>query len=389
MSVTEYRSPTGDSSPLQFTPSSGTTHWNLVDDPPATPDDADYVSRADSNGRDAYTFSAFTISDAVTVNNVTAFIRCKSAAGSAKGKTSITVSGTEYQGSNVGSASFADYTTVYTQNPATLAAWTLSEVKALTVFGCRAALTTGYTLQVSQLYLSCNYDNTRTISITDTGSGADADPGINATISATDTGSGADADPGINATISATDSGSGVDEVQIAASISISDIGGDADEISIAVSVGVLDALLGDDELAEIGNNVVVTDSSGAVFSTIDVNAAGFVGIQDRTVGDDSYHEISVGTHLTDTGAGVDSVTVDKTFALGTNIWGIYKNDALIAQSEISLDINDTGNKRNFIKKFLVKLQAGDVITIKGYNQHGVLTVHRLNISVKGVPGNV
>lgn len=121
--------PTGDGNYSQFTPSTGTAHWSLVDEKPTNT--TDYVSDATSGDRDSYTFPDLSGLSSQTVYGVqiNAYSQ-KSDAGARSLGTMARLSGTDSDGASVAlPTSWSFISQIYETDPAS-AAWTESNVNA-------------------------------------------------------------------------------------------------------------------------------------------------------------------------------------------------------------------------------------------------------------------
>ncbi len=123
--------PNGDGANQQWTPSSGTTHYTLVDE--TTPnDDTDYVSDATAGDRDTYTYGDLRAATGnVLAVQVLIYAR-KDDAGTRQIAPVVRISGTNYDGAtlpNLGTT-YTWYPALYETSPASAAAWTVSEVNA-------------------------------------------------------------------------------------------------------------------------------------------------------------------------------------------------------------------------------------------------------------------
>lgn len=125
--------PNGDGNYTQFTPSTGTTHYTLVDE--STPNTTDYNDGASVNDRDSYAMgnlSALTSQTVYAVQTNVAVL--KDDAGSKSVATFIRSSGTNGDGASVPlSTSQAYVSQVFETNPNGGGAWTESTVNAAEV----------------------------------------------------------------------------------------------------------------------------------------------------------------------------------------------------------------------------------------------------------------
>ncbi len=122
---------TGDGNYTQWTPSTGTTHYTLVDD--ATPNTTDYVSDGTNGNKDSYTMSDVPALTAQTIYGVVVRAAAlKDDAGSRSIKVGVRSGSTDsVSAAQALSESQAYYTHILATDPNTSAAWTESGVNAL------------------------------------------------------------------------------------------------------------------------------------------------------------------------------------------------------------------------------------------------------------------
>ena len=124
--------PTGDGAELQWTPSSGTTHYTLLDE--ATPNgDTDYISAAAAGQTDTFTFPALTLPTGYGIlRAVQVMAYAKSPVGGVDRLAGIArVGGTDYPSAEgIVQAVYTGIANVFEGNPATGNPWTLAEVNA-------------------------------------------------------------------------------------------------------------------------------------------------------------------------------------------------------------------------------------------------------------------
>lgn len=123
--------PSADGDLSQLTPSSGATHYNLVDEVP--PDgDASYVSSATAGNVDLYQLADLAaVSGNVYGVQVMAFAR-KDDAGTRTLAPVIKTGGVEYDGTTVGlGMTYAYLRDLWERNPQTAVPWTIADVNAL------------------------------------------------------------------------------------------------------------------------------------------------------------------------------------------------------------------------------------------------------------------
>lgn len=120
--------PTADSSPLEFTPSSGVTHYNLVDEIP--PNEAtDYVSDGTIGQQDQYVYTTSGIPAASSIPAVQHVLDAKlDSAGSRSIASSF--DGAAAATSNALTVDYKMYTTPYDANPSTGLPWEVSDFPA-------------------------------------------------------------------------------------------------------------------------------------------------------------------------------------------------------------------------------------------------------------------
>jgi hypothetical protein len=153
--ATQVRQPTGNGTNDNWTASAG-NKWECVDEGSGSPNDGDYISRADSNGQQYLTFANFSLPAGATVNKVYVTARLKEIGalnllyGYSDGtlRTANAASDTTYQ----------TFTNDWTTNPATSAAWTKDEAEALTIMVlATSSLAAGESAYCSQIEIGCDY----------------------------------------------------------------------------------------------------------------------------------------------------------------------------------------------------------------------------------------
>lgn len=121
--------PTGDGNYTQFTPSTGTAHWSLVDENP--PNTTDYVSSATSGNRDSYTFPDLSGLSSQTVYGIQINAAAlKSDAGARSLGTMSRLSGTDKDGSGAALPTSIAYISEIQETDPASAAWTESNINA-------------------------------------------------------------------------------------------------------------------------------------------------------------------------------------------------------------------------------------------------------------------
>ena len=166
MAATQDRLPTGDGVTTAWESNGANPNrWEDVDDTIGAPDDATtYLFENDGNDSHLFTFTAFSITSS-SIASVTVFGRCqRTAAGDISFLPLIRVNGTTYfDSSHAATTSWADYTTAFTTNPDTAAAWTEADVEGtganpLQQFGIApSGFNAGEELQCTQTYLTVTY----------------------------------------------------------------------------------------------------------------------------------------------------------------------------------------------------------------------------------------
>lgn len=121
--------PTGDGNYTQFTPSTGSSHYALVDE--STPNTTDYNSDATSGDRDSYTFPDLTalVSQTVYAVQINA-AALKSDSGSRSLGTMSRLSGTDKDGSGAALGTSQVYVREIQETDPASAAWTEANVNA-------------------------------------------------------------------------------------------------------------------------------------------------------------------------------------------------------------------------------------------------------------------
>ena len=123
--------PSADGDLSQFVPSSGSTHYNLVDEVPPD-DDTSYVSSATAGNVDLYQLGdVAAVSGSILGLQVLPYAR-KDDAGTRTLAPVVKTGGVEYDGSAVAlGMSYTYLPEIWEQNPATSADWTIADVNAL------------------------------------------------------------------------------------------------------------------------------------------------------------------------------------------------------------------------------------------------------------------
>lgn len=117
--------PTGDGATTQWTPSTGTTHYTLLDETP--PDLTDYVDTASSGSMDTYTFAS--PDTGISIRGIQENIWAATTSGAANVQGVVYSSGSNYfSGNLLISTTNKDVATAWSTNPATSSAWTESDI---------------------------------------------------------------------------------------------------------------------------------------------------------------------------------------------------------------------------------------------------------------------
>lgn len=126
-----YLIPTSDGNYAQLTPSTGSSHFALVDEIP--PNTTDFNSHATNGNKDSYGMSNLT--NAAGVDGVVArAVVQKSDAGAKSGRIILRSSGSDQNGADVALSSGATWTRArwfLAKSPFTSSAWTVSEINAI------------------------------------------------------------------------------------------------------------------------------------------------------------------------------------------------------------------------------------------------------------------
>jgi len=114
---------------------SGSGNWDRVNEETAD-GNSTYVA---SSGGSSYETDTYSTQGAGTssgsISSVTIYITVRKGSGGSKVKTVIRTGGSDYLGSqiNLNSTTYTEYSTAYTTNPGTAAAWTWSEIDAMEI----------------------------------------------------------------------------------------------------------------------------------------------------------------------------------------------------------------------------------------------------------------
>ena len=122
--------PSADGTYSDFTPSTGSTHYTLVDE--ATPNTTDYVSSSTVGNRDSYQFQDIAALSAQTIYGVQVNAAIvKDDAGARSAATFVRSGSSNSDGAGVGLSTSQTYISqIFTTDPNTGAAWTESAVNA-------------------------------------------------------------------------------------------------------------------------------------------------------------------------------------------------------------------------------------------------------------------
>lgn len=260
------------------------------------------------------------------------------------------------QGAWVTSASYAVQTTATTQ----AINWTASgsDVWAVAAASFKEAVTA------------------TSVSVTDTGAGADAIAGLNVSLVMTDSGAGADALPGTAASLTLTDSGSAVDSLaQLLGSLISSDSGNGVEALTISAGLSVTDSVAGQDGLsvtaqitvADQGSadelvNILTTAlkqifESGSGSDSVTVSV-GVISLADAGAGSEALRA-AVELVITDSGAGVELINILQTTLKEITDFGAG-TDA-INRIDVALQIQDNGSGVETIAQILASLVVTDL----------------------------
>jgi hypothetical protein len=125
--------PSGDGAHTDWTPNTGLTHFNLVNDITATFPDSDttYVSSSTPGQLDTYTHPSLTVLTADIRGVQTNLWSRKDDASTRQIAPVFRIAGTDYVGTTATLATgYVDSTQIYENSPATSSDWTLSEINA-------------------------------------------------------------------------------------------------------------------------------------------------------------------------------------------------------------------------------------------------------------------
>lgn len=165
--ATQTRLPTGDGVNNSYVSSTGSSKYLDVDDPIATPDDAStYLYKEDANANALFTFAAFSVPTGSTIIRLTIHFRAQNAgagdSNSIGGR--LRINSTQYNASLNGlTSSWDDYSSTWTTNPATGAAWTVDDINGIgsnpvQQFGFLAGgISAGERQEVTRTYIEVEY----------------------------------------------------------------------------------------------------------------------------------------------------------------------------------------------------------------------------------------
>jgi len=125
--------PDGDTAQLDWTPSTGSVNWDLVDDVP--PSDAEYVSSGSTGYKDLYTLSDWSAGANESAVFIVDWLRAKKeSADSTMIRSVIKSGGSESSGDPLDlSTSFSYHSRILTTDPSTGSSWTESGINALEI----------------------------------------------------------------------------------------------------------------------------------------------------------------------------------------------------------------------------------------------------------------
>jgi len=125
--------PDGDTAQLDWTPSTGSVNWDLVDDVP--PSDAEYVSSGSTGYKDLYTLSDWSAGANESAVFIVDWLRAKKESADSTMIRSVIKSGaSESSGDPLDlSTSFSYHSRILTTDPSTGSSWTESGINALEI----------------------------------------------------------------------------------------------------------------------------------------------------------------------------------------------------------------------------------------------------------------
>lgn len=176
------------------------------------------------------------------------------------------------------------------------------------------------------------------IVISDSGSGSDG-LGIAASVSVADTGSGADVVASIAAALGIADSGSGTDALGIAVSVALADTGTGIDGFAGTASVVLADSGSGADDQVVTVTLPEITDT-GTGNDSISVLTEQLIAIADAATGTDSV-SVQVTVSVGDTGSGADGLGLMTDVLKSVADSGAATDNVSVS---VSVGISDSGS---------------------------------------------
>lgn len=153
---TETLRPNADGCVHQWTPSTGSDHYAVVDDDPA--DDGDYLEVSSNFQLDVLHHADTSASSGETINSVTLYLRSKEVSGDSTFRHAVRSGqyGSTYYGSTLAlTTSFADYDYQWDVNPVDDQAWESTDIDAY-CFGIYS-YSGSNGIQCSQVYIIVDY----------------------------------------------------------------------------------------------------------------------------------------------------------------------------------------------------------------------------------------
>ena len=160
--TTQVRVPNFDDS-VEFTPSTGSSNYDMIDSYPGYDDsDYNYTTAPGNSKSDRFAFDSFTVPAGATISKVTLGVRCRIDGG---GDCWARLTLNNWSESDVAISPGGDFGWVYadwTTNPGTGSPWTVDEVNSVGTYGLGRI---GYmylggdswTCYVSELYVQVEY----------------------------------------------------------------------------------------------------------------------------------------------------------------------------------------------------------------------------------------
>ena len=229
-------------------------------------------------------------------------------------------------------------------------------------------------------------------------------------ISLSDSGSGTDSLTSLAAILALADAGSGVDSVSaLAAALALADSGHGTDSVSITVALTVVDSGLGADSF--LGTMIFPLTDSGTGVDSVNVDTGSIKNLTDSGQGVDSV-VISVtidladagagieglGLHwfLVDSGVGVDKVGIVVTYPQETDIYfesltssNPNFNIKNIARSQGSIPNHGTWKLRANVPLVISIFNIVDKTRFSDTLTSGTLVLGNINVPLTLVPGTV